>query len=97
MGIAMGIAMGVRIRERYSNKEEAMACRFDGAELCGHKVCEDDYEITEQELEEIGNIIHVNFKQIMVDKLMATGYAPVYETKVIYVDFSTRQKIGHVS
>lgn len=30
-----------------------MECRFNGEELCGHKVCEDDYEPTEQELEEI--------------------------------------------
>jgi hypothetical protein len=33
-----------------------MACRFTGGDSCGHKVCEDGYEPTKQELENIENI-----------------------------------------
>ncbi len=43
------------------------------------------------------NVIEFNFKQAMVDRLLATGYAPVYDTQVIYVDFANGKKIGHVS
>lgn len=81
----MDTVTGVKRRERYSNKEERMGKVKKlptGSNPIGPIK---------------GNVVHVNFKQIMADKLMATGYAPVYETKVIYVDFTTKQKIGHVS
>ena len=43
------------------------------------------------------NVIEFNFKQAMADKLMALGYAPVHETKIIFVDFQNGKKIGHVA